>query len=116
MDAYRKGLSYYQENLFEADGAPRWMNDKRYPYDVHGSAQGIITFKKAARHEETFLPQAVKIADWAIKNFYRRKSRDFVYRRGRWTKWNYSLMRWCNAWMARALAELIDEGDRGQDR
>jgi hypothetical protein len=20
-------------------------------------------------------------------------------------KWNYSLMRWCNAWMARALGE-----------
>lgn len=115
MDVYRKGLSYYQENLFEADGAPRWMNHKRYPYDVHGSAQGIITFKKAARHDKIFLAQAAKIADWAIKNLYREKTQDFAYRKGRWIKWNYSLMRWCNAWMARALAELICDGEKSQD-
>ena len=115
MDVYRKGLSYYQEKLFEADGAPRWMNDKRYPHDVHGSAQGIITFKKAARHDAAFLPQARKIAEWARKSLYREKSQDFAYRKGRWTKWNYSLMRWCNAWMARALAELIYDGEKSQD-
>jgi rhamnogalacturonyl hydrolase YesR len=109
LDIYWRGLSYYERNLFEEDGAPRWMNHKKYPLDIHGSAQGIITFKKAARHDETFLPQAAKIADWAIRNLYRQKSQDFSYRKGRFIKWNYSLMRWCNAWMARALAELIYE-------
>jgi len=107
MEAYWKGLDYYQKNLFELDGAPRWMNNKKYPFDIHGSAQGIITFKKAARHDSRFLDQADIILDWAVRNLYRNESHDFIYRKGRWLKWNYSLMRWCNAWMSRALAELI---------
>ena len=107
MKVYWKGLEYYQKNLFEPDGAPRWMNDKKYPFDIHGSAQGIITFKKAARHDSSFLDQADIILDWAVRNLYRNESHDFIYRQGRWLKWNYSLMRWCNAWMSRALAELI---------
>jgi hypothetical protein len=107
MKTYWKGLEYYQANLFESDGAPRWMNNKRYPFDIHGAAQGILTFKKAAKHEQEYLPQALKIAAWAIEHLYRENTHDFIYRKGRWFKWNYSLMRWCNAWMARALAELI---------
>jgi rhamnogalacturonyl hydrolase YesR len=109
LTVYWKGLEYYQNNLFETDGAPRWMNDNRYPFDVHGSAQGILTFKKAARHRQEFLPFAIKIAEWTIRNLYRANTCDFAYRQGRWLKWNYSLMRWCNAWMSRALAELVAE-------
>jgi rhamnogalacturonyl hydrolase YesR len=107
MKIYRKGLVYYQNELFESNGAPRWMNDKKFPFDIHGSAQGIITFKKAARYDSRYQDQADIILDWAINNLYRKKRHDFIYRQGRWFKWNYSLMRWCNAWMARALAELI---------
>jgi len=112
-DIYWKGLEYYKKNLFESNGAPRWMNDKRYPFDVHGAAQGIVSFVKASRYDNTFLEQAEKIAAWTLKNFYRPKTKDFVYRIGRWYKWNYSLMRWCNAWMVRALAELAYEENRG---
>jgi rhamnogalacturonyl hydrolase YesR len=107
MKVYWKGLQYYQNNLFEPNGAPRWMNDKKFPFDIHGSAQGIITFKKAARHDPRYLGQADIISDWAVNNLYRKERHDFIYRQGRWFKWNYSLMRWCNAWMSRALAELV---------
>jgi rhamnogalacturonyl hydrolase YesR len=107
MDVYWKGLAYYQNHLFEPDGAPRWMNNRKYPFDVHGAAQGVISFAKAGRHEAAFLPQAEKIADWSVANLYRRQTRDFAYRRGRFMTWNYSLMRWCNAWMSRALGELL---------
>ena len=107
MDIYWKGLDYYQKHLFEQGGAPRWMNDKKYPFDIHGSAQGILTFKKASMHNPRYLHQAEIIANWAMNNLYRPKTRDFAYRKGRCFRWDYSLMRWCNAWMARALAELI---------
>lgn len=107
MSVYWSGLEYYQRNLFEQNGAPRWMNTKKYPFDIHGSAQGIITFIKAARHDERFKPQAEIIANWPISNLYDRERHDFSYRQGRWMKWDYSLMRWCNAWMARALAQFI---------
>lgn len=122
QEVYWRGLEYYRKNLFEADGAPRWMNDRRFPYDVHGVAQGIISFVKAARFKPNYLNQATKIADWTLKHLYRPQSQDFIYRQGRFLKWNYSLMRWCNAWMARALGELIykrdlprEEGRRTKD-
>jgi rhamnogalacturonyl hydrolase YesR len=106
MQIYWEGLVYYQNNLFDLDGAPRWMSDTRYPYDIHGAAQGIISFVKGGRYRREFSEQAEKIADWAIDHLYRRRTRDFAYREGRFIRWNYPLMRWSNAWMARALAEL----------
>jgi len=107
MDIYLKGLEYYQKYLFEPDGAPRWMNNKKYPFDIHGSAQGIISYSKAARHDSKYMQDAEKTADWAIQHLYREKTDDFAYRQGRFVKWNYSFMRWCNSWMARALGELL---------
>ena len=107
MQVYWKGLEYYQNKMFESDGAPRWMYNRKYPFDIHGSAQGIITFNKASRHKTEYQRQAEIIYSWTVKNLYRRSKHDFAYRQGRLMKWNYSLMRWCNAWMTRAVAELI---------
>ena len=107
MKLYWKALEYYRKNLFEADGAPRWMNNRKYPFDIHGSAQGIITFNKISRKKHEYQRQADIIYYWALKNLYRKAKHDFAYRQGRFMKWNYSLMRWCNAWMSRAIAELI---------
>jgi len=107
MAVYWKGLDYYHLNLFEPNGAPRWMNDKKYPFDIHGAAQGIITFRKAAWHRPALVQQAEKVTAWAVANLYQAASGEFYYRRGRFFDWNYSLMRWCNAWMARALGEML---------
>jgi rhamnogalacturonyl hydrolase YesR len=106
LPVYWRGLDYYQKNLFEQNGAPRWMNTKKYPFDIHGSAQGIISFIKAAHHDPRYKHQAEIIKNWTISNLYNRKRCDFSYRQGRLLKWDYSLMRWCNAWMARALAQF----------
>lgn len=107
LSVYWSGLDYYQRNLFEENGAPRWMNDRKFPHDVHGSAQGIISFTKASRYKKELRQQAQLVADWALTHLYREKTQDFIYRQGRFFKWNYSLMRWCNAWMSRALGEFI---------
>lgn len=106
MDTYWKGLDYYERHLFERDGAPRWMNDRKYPHDIHGAAQAIISFAKAARYKKPYLSQVQKVADWTLANLYRVETHDFAYRRGRFMTWDYSLMRWCNGWMARALGGL----------
>lgn len=113
MDTYWKGLAYYQKNLFEKNGAPRWMHNKQYPYDIHGSAQGIISFAKAAKHKSEYQDQAEKITDWTNDNLYNFEKKEFIYRKDRSYFWNYSLMRWCNAWMVRALGELIFDNKKG---
>ncbi|MFH1722904.1 MAG: hypothetical protein ABH950_09910 [Candidatus Altiarchaeota archaeon] len=104
---YLKGLKYYRENLFNEDGAPKWMNDKSHPYDIHGAAQGIITFSKAASIQKEFGDFAHKIADWTLENLYNEREGYFYYQQGKYFKHKFSLMRWCNAWMSRALSELL---------
>ncbi len=103
MDGYTRGLEFYARSLFEEDGAPRWMSDQQYPHDVHGSAQGIITF---ARHTREYPGLADRIAGWALDNLYDGRG-GFWYRRTRWRCDRTFFLRWNNGWMARALSDLL---------
>jgi hypothetical protein len=104
---YRRGLDFYKEKLFLSTGAPKWMHDTIYPQDIHGSAQGIITFSKAARFGREYGHLAEKIAQWTLANLYNRREGYFYYQRGRFLTKTFTLMRWCNAWMAWAIASLL---------
>ena len=101
-DNYHLGLKFYREQLFTEDGAPCWMSDKKYPYDIHGAAQGILTF---SRHHEEHPGFAAKVAAWAVDNMYDADGR-FYYQKNRWRTKRFTLMRWCNGWMFKALASL----------
>ena len=109
---YEKGLSFYRDNLFLPDGAPKWMSHKNYPFDIHGAAQGIITLTHAAlEFKAQYLDDARRVATWAIENM-QAPAGYFYYQKGRfWTK-KYTLMRWCNAWMAYALSNLLLAEDK----
>ena len=102
---YQKGLEFYALHHFTDEGAPRWMHNKEYPYDIHGAAQGILTF---SRHMHEYPGFAMKIANWAIKNMYHSEGR-FYYQQTRWYKKKFTLLRWCNAWMHRALSNYLFE-------
>lgn len=103
LSDYRKGLAFYAENLFEPDGAPRWMSDQLEPHDIHGSAQGIITF---ARHRAEYPGLADRIAAWALDHLYDGRGH-FWYRRTRKRTDRRFFLRWNNGWMARALGDLL---------
>lgn len=104
LDRYRRGLEFYRDRLFTADGLPRWRSDRTYPADAHGAGQALVTFAKAARDlDPSYLAPGRRVAGWAIANLQHPSGR-FYYQKGRyWTK-RYTLMRWCNAWMAYGLA------------
>lgn len=104
---YEKGLVFYRNYLFLPNGAPKWMSDKVYPLDAHSAAQGIVTFAKAAlEFDPQYMGDARRVAGWAIENMQAREGY-FYYQKGRfWTK-KYTLMRWCNAWMAYGLSSLL---------
>ena len=104
-DMYDKGLKFYAKHLFNNDGSPRWMNDKNFPHDIHGSAQGIITF---SRHMNEYPGLADKIAEWVLDNMYHKEGR-FYYQQTPWLTKRFTLLRWCNAWMFRALAVLVKQ-------
>lgn len=102
-DTYWRGIEFYAKHLFNSDGSPRWMSDRDYPHDIHGAAQGIITF---SRHRKEYPAKAESIARWALSTMYHDTGR-FYYQEERFYKKRFTLMRWCNAWMARALARLL---------
>lgn len=101
-DTYFHGLKFYANSLFDVNGAPKWMSDKNYPHDIHGAAQGIITFSK---HLDLYPGLSEKIASWAINNMYNNCGR-FYYQQTPIYKKRFTLLRWCNAWMSLALAQL----------
>ncbi len=107
MPNYLRGLDYYYHNLFLPDGAPKWMNNKTYPLDVHGSAQGIVTFLKAAYLDKKYLLFARRIADWAIDRMQNKRDGFFYYQQTKFFKKRFTIMHWSNAWMARALSAMI---------
>ncbi|MBU2548668.1 MAG: hypothetical protein KKB20_09680 [Proteobacteria bacterium] len=107
LGAYAKGLSFYVDHLFLPDGAPKWMSDRVHPLDAHSAAQAVVTLAKAARQfDSSYIEPAGRTATWAL-NHLQAPEGYFYYQRGRHFTRRYTLMRWCNAWMALALASLL---------
>lgn len=104
-EQHRRGVDFYAAQLFNADGSPRWMSDRDYPHDIHGAAQGILTFSaegNRARHPQL----AAKVIDWALERMYNPVGR-FYYQQTAYRIKKVTFVRWCNAWMCRALASHL---------
>jgi hypothetical protein len=112
--AYRSGLDFYQKRLFEPDGAPRFMSNQKYPFDIHGAAQGIITFSRshAALGDGGF--RATKVLRWTLANMYDERSGWFYYQKRRLVRTAIRELRWCQAWMAFALGSYAEHVERGR--
>lgn len=112
LDHYRRGLAFYRQNLFLPSGQPKWRSDRTWPADAHSAAQAVVTFTKAAESvDAACLQDAARTVSWSIENLQADDGR-FKYQIGRfWTK-SYTLMRWCNAWMAFALSSFLLTQDR----
>jgi hypothetical protein len=104
-------MRFYRENLFEDDGAPRFEDERRYPYDAHAAAQAILTFVQ--RGTERDLRQARDVYRWSLRNLY--DDDGYFYRRvGRVLTDETPYMRWSQGWMCRALSALSRQ-DAGGD-
>lgn len=122
VETYGRGLAFYRQRLFEADGAPRFMSDRRYPYDIHGAAQGILTFSRAHQHLRSGTQReaqgdvevhgAIDMADsvlrWTIANLFDPDTGWFDYQKTRFFRKRIRLLRWCQAWMAHALGVYME--------
>lgn len=102
---YRRGTDFYAHNLFNPDGAPRWMSHQDFPHDIHGAAQGILTFSEPLNLQR-YPGLADRISSWALDHMYAPEGR-FYYQQTRFYTKKVTFMRWCNAWMCRALAQSL---------
>ena len=112
-DSLDDALAFYRDDLFAPDGAPNWDESSAYPRDIHAAAQGIIVFSRAGA-----FGVAERILDWTVGNLYAGNGR-FHFRRERFYTKRITLMRWCEAWMAYAVATYLthraeaSEGEAG---
>jgi hypothetical protein len=110
-EAYRKGIDFYERRLFEPDGAARFMNDRLYPIDIHGCAQGIITFSLQQRHQGTGAATATRVLNWTLANMWDPATGWFYYQRRRGYRTRIRELRWCQGWMSRALSCYLENCD-----
>ncbi len=102
-DILDSALAFYREQLFERSGAPNWDERSAYPKDIHAATQGIIVFSKAGAFE--FVR---RIIDWTLATLYAGEGQFYYQKRRFYTK-QFTLMRWCQAWMAYALSVYLRE-------
>ncbi|WP_331233267.1 prenyltransferase/squalene oxidase repeat-containing protein [Natronorarus salvus] len=101
--ALARGVRFYRENLFEADGAPRFEHDTPYPRDAHAAAQAIVTFLGSERRDREM---ARRVCRWSLEELL--DPQGYFYRyRGRFLDDTTPYMRWSQAWMCRALSAFV---------
>jgi len=106
-DAVANGIGYWLDKFFLDDGTPKYYDNAIYPIDIHSAAVAIATMSELHLRDEDLLPMARKVATWSIDNML--DPAGFFYyqlRKDRAIKTPF--MRWGQAWMAYALARLME--------
>jgi hypothetical protein len=103
----RRGYEFWQERFFLGDGWPKYYPDRLYPADAHSAASAIVTLVELRGRIPGTMILAEKIAKWALDNL-RDSDGYFHYQRRRFYTVRIPYMRWSQAWMAYALARLLE--------
>ena len=106
-NAIRKGLDYYRAEQFYDNGRSLWRIPKKWPVEIHNQAQGIITFSRLKSFDSSYGSFAETIAQWTIDNMQSPKGY-FYYRSTPLFMNKIPYMRWSQAWMFLALAEILN--------
>lgn len=105
-----RGYEFWTERFFLNNGWPKYFPDRLYPAEIHSAAPAIVTLLELRGRFSGTMILAETIAEWAILNL-RDTHGYFHHQRWRFHKNRIPYMRWSQAWMAYALARLL-EGKR----
>ena len=102
-----RGFEFWKERFFLSNGWPKYYPNRLYPADAHSTAAAIVTLVELRGRFPGTLELADRIASWSIENM-RSSDGYFYYQRHRFHTTRVPYMRWSQAWMAYALARLIE--------
>jgi hypothetical protein len=105
-DSIARGYAYWKEHLFLPDGTPKYYPDRTYPVDAHSVAQAVITFLEFTDLDNEAEEWALKAARWGLSNL-QDPDGYFHYQLHSRYRIRTPYMRWSQAWMQRALTELV---------
>ena len=103
--AIKRGLQFYKQEQFTIEGRSMWRLPKKWPVDIHNQSQGIITFARLQHYSYDYLGFSKTIAQWTIDNMQSPKGY-FYYRKTPFFTNKIPYIRWSQAWMMLALAEI----------
>lgn len=101
-----KGLRFYKDRFFEADGRPKYFHDRTYPIDIQCAAQAIDTLATFSTDDPECLTLAMKVAEWTIENM-QAEDGHFYYRHLRWKNVTTPMLHWGQGTMMKALVVLL---------
>jgi hypothetical protein len=105
--ALTRGYEFWRERFFLSNGWPKYFPDRLYPADAHSSGAAIVALAELSGRVPGDLELANKIAEWSLSNLLSPRG-FFYYQRRRWYTVHTPYMRWSLAWMAYALARLVE--------
>ena len=100
-----KGFNYYISHFFEADGTPKYYDNRTYPIDIHCPGQLLITLSRLHKLDE-YRDLVEKVLQWTIKNMQDRKGY-FYYQMKPGISSKIPYMRWSNAFMFNAMTHYL---------
>ena len=103
--ALERGLAFYRDRLFLADGTAKYYVDDVFPVDAQCVAQGIQTFALASLSGRDFQQPAWRVFDFAQRRMQRRDGAYVFQRRRLWVN-RTPHIRWVQAPMMLALTRL----------
>ena len=106
-ESIKTGAAYWLDNFFLDDGTPKYYDNAVYPVDVHSAAVAIAALSELAPISGRMLPMAGKTAEWTMANMLATQGY-FYYQKRKNAVVKTPFMRWGQAWMAYALARLIE--------
>ena len=97
-----KGFEYYIQNFFEANGMPKYYDNRTA---IHCPGQLLVTLARLHKIEE-YKEIAEKVIDWTIRNMQDRKGY-FYYQLKPGISSKISYMRWSNAFIFNAMSHYL---------
>jgi rhamnogalacturonyl hydrolase YesR len=110
-DNLHRGLAFFKQHFFEADGCPKYYHNRCYPVDSQCAAQSIETLAIFSDDDPACLDLSVKVARWMIANM-QHPDGHFYYRIYPLMKARTPMLHWAQGTMFKALAQLLEKLDR----
>lgn len=103
--ALDRGYERWNTAFGAADGSAPYYDSNPWPIDIHSCAMAILTWLDFADRDPAARPSARRGADWTLKEMWDGHA-DFTFQRHRFWRNRVPQIRWGQAWMFWALAEL----------
>lgn len=108
-EATKRGLEFWRERFFLANGWPKYFHDRLYPADAHSAGAALVALAELQRLDNEALELGERIAQWAIENLHDTRG-FFYYQRRRFYTVRTPYMRWSQGWMLYGFARLLESG------